>query len=59
MVLHLPIIAAIDGYVIDADLELAVSLTYPIGSMQNGPDISTLEMGITVDRMIILQEGSR
>ncbi len=52
-------IAAIDGYVIDAGLELAVSLTDRIRSVQNGPDISTSEMEITVDRTIILQGGSR
>jgi enoyl-CoA hydratase/carnithine racemase len=52
-------IAAIDGYVIDAGLELAVSLTYRIGAVQNGTDISTSEMEITVDRTIILQGGSR
>ena len=57
--LHIPMIAAIDGYVIDAGLELAVSLTDRIGSVQNGPDISTSEMEITVDRTIILQGGSR
>jgi hypothetical protein len=51
--------AAVEGYVIDADLELAVSLTYRIGSMQNEPDISTSEMGIIVDQTIILQEGSK
>jgi enoyl-CoA hydratase/carnithine racemase len=58
-VLHIPMIAAIDGYVIDAGLELAVSLTYRIGAVQNGPDISTSEMEITADRTIILQGGSR
>ena len=52
-------IAAIDGYVIDAGLELAVSLTDRIRSVQNGPDISTSEMEITADRTIILQGGSR
>ena len=57
--LHIPMIAAIDGYVIDAGLELAVSLTDRIRSVQNGPDISTSEMEITVDRTIILQGGSR